>query len=68
MFYLKTRDENGHLKGMQIQKLKDKLGTRQLPTGEILLDGAKARLMSPIGRGIPSIANMLQVSRYIIHM
>jgi hypothetical protein len=27
---------------MQIQKLKNKLGTRQLPTAELLLDGVTA--------------------------
>ena len=44
-------------------KLKNKLGTRQLPTGELLLDGTLATLVSPSGRGIPSISSMLTVTR-----
>lgn len=44
MFFLKLRDEanNNKLNGIEIHKLKNKLGTRQLPTAELLLDGTKA--------------------------
>jgi alkylation response protein AidB-like acyl-CoA dehydrogenase len=42
LFYLETRDKHGHLNNIQIQRLKNKLGTRQLPTGEMLLDGTWA--------------------------
>jgi alkylation response protein AidB-like acyl-CoA dehydrogenase len=45
-------------------KMKNKLGTRQLPTAELLLDGCKAQLISEEGRGIASISNMLTVTRY----
>lgn len=45
MFYLETRDKEGNLNNIQVQKLKDKLGTRQLPTAELLLDGAVAKLV-----------------------
>ncbi len=47
----------------KVVKLKNKLGTRQLPTGELLLDGAEASLVSDPGRGIPSISSMLTVTR-----
>ena len=42
MFYLEVRDEQGRLNNLEIQRLKDKLGTRQLPTAELLLDGTRA--------------------------
>lgn len=42
MFYAEVRDEEGRLNNIEIQRLKDKLGTRQLPTAELLLDGMKA--------------------------
>lgn len=42
MFFAKIRKENGSLNGIEIQKLKNKLGTRQLPTAELLLDGMDA--------------------------
>ena len=42
MFYLEIRDQDGNLNNIEVQRLKDKLGTRQLPTAELLLDGVKA--------------------------
>ena len=64
MFYLETRNPaTNRLNNIQVAKLKDKLGTRQLPTAELLLDGTVAKLVSPVGRGIPSISNMLHVTR-----
>ena len=63
MFYLKTRTEAGELNNIQVFKLKNKLGTRQLPTAELLLDGTESRLVSPEGRGISAISNMLTVTR-----
>jgi len=42
LFYLEVHREDGSLNGIQLVKLKNKLGTRQLPTAELLLDGALA--------------------------
>ena len=44
-------------------KLKNKLGTRQLPTAELLLDGTEAMMVGKEGKGIASIANMLTITR-----
>ncbi|XP_066293808.1 acyl-CoA dehydrogenase family member 11-like [Branchiostoma lanceolatum] len=63
LFYLETRDSNGQLNNIQVQRLKNKLGTKQLPTGELLLDGAVAHKISDEGRGVAAIANMLTISR-----
>jgi len=63
MFLLKTRDESGQLNGIEVVKLKNKLGTRQLPTGELLLEGARAEVVSPVGRGIAGISSMLTITR-----
>ena len=63
MFMLKTRDDAGVLNGIEVVKLKNKLGTRQLPTGELLIDGALAEMISAPGRGIACISNMLTVTR-----
>lgn len=63
MFYLETRREDGKLNGIEIVKLKNKLGTRQVPTAELLLDGSVAHQVSAEGRGIASIANMLTITR-----
>lgn len=64
LFYAEVRrDENGQLRGIEVQKLKDKLGTRQMPTAELLLDGLPSHRLSSEGRGVASIANMLTITR-----
>ncbi|CAG5095093.1 Oidioi.mRNA.OKI2018_I69.XSR.g14029.t1.cds [Oikopleura dioica] len=63
MFYLKIRDAGGKLNGIQVHKLKEKLGTKQLPTAELILDGCEAHLVGEPGRGIPLISGMLTVTR-----
>ncbi|CAH2294973.1 acyl- dehydrogenase family member 11-like isoform X1 [Pelobates cultripes] len=63
LFYLELRDAEGKLNGIEVQRLKDKLGTRQVPTAELLLDGAKSLMISPEGRGVASISNMLTITR-----
>lgn len=43
LFYAEiSRDQDGRLKGIEVQRLKDKLGTRQMPTAELLLNGLQA--------------------------
>ena len=63
MFFLHVRDSNGNLNHIEVEKLKDKLGTRQLPTAELLLDGSIALKVSEDGRGVASIATMLTLTR-----
>ncbi|XP_075069286.1 acyl-CoA dehydrogenase family member 11-like [Mixophyes fleayi] len=63
LFYLEVRDADGQLNGIEVQRLKDKLGTRQVPTAELLLDGVKALQISPQGRGVASISSMLTITR-----
>ncbi|ESO97931.1 hypothetical protein LOTGIDRAFT_228445 [Lottia gigantea] len=63
LFYLEIRDESGNLNNIQIQKLKNKLGTKQVPTAELLLDGTRAFKVSDDGRGVASISNMLTITR-----
>ncbi|XP_053558174.1 LOW QUALITY PROTEIN: acyl-CoA dehydrogenase family member 11-like [Bombina bombina] len=63
LFYLEVRDANRKLNGIEVQRLKEKLGTRQVPTAELLLDGAKALRLHPEGRGVASISNMLTITR-----
>ncbi|NXP46761.1 ACD11 dehydrogenase, partial [Heliornis fulica] len=63
LFFLKVRDEEGKLNSIQVQRLKDKLGTRQMATAELWLEGARAELISAEGRGVASISNMLNITR-----
>jgi putative acyl-CoA dehydrogenase len=48
---------------IRIQRLKDKLGTRALPTAELVLDGTPARLIGSEGRGVKEIATVLNITR-----
>lgn len=64
MFYLLTRNEDGKLNNIEVQRLKNKLGTRQLPTAELLLDGSHAYKMSEEGRGVACISDMLTITRF----
>ncbi|GBL82363.1 Acyl-CoA dehydrogenase family member 11 [Araneus ventricosus] len=63
MFCVETRNSQGQLNNIQMVKLKNKLGTRGLPTAELLLDGCVAYKMSQEGRGIASISHMLNTTR-----
>ncbi|CAI4226181.1 unnamed protein product [Auanema sp. JU1783] len=63
LFLLRIRNDDGSLNGIQMVRLKDKLGTRQLPTAELLLDGCEAEKVSVQGRGVIGISNMLNITR-----
>ncbi|NXF08570.1 ACD11 dehydrogenase, partial [Smithornis capensis] len=63
LFFLRVRDEEGKLNSIQVQRLKNKLGTRQMATAELWLQGATAELISAEGRGVASISNMLNITR-----
>lgn len=63
LFYVETRDEGGLLRGIRIDRLKDKLGTRKLPTAELTLDGTPATPVFGLSDGVRNIAPMLNVTR-----
>src|SRR5207244_12145115 len=45
LFYVETRDAEGMPNGIAVNRLKDKLGTRKVPTAELELDGTPAELV-----------------------
>src|SRR3984885_481489 len=49
--------------GMEFQRLKDKLGTRSLPSSEVEFHGATGRLIGEEGRGVPAIIRMVNHTR-----
>ncbi|HKZ74980.1 MAG TPA: acyl-CoA dehydrogenase family protein, partial [Steroidobacteraceae bacterium] len=63
LFYLETRDSAGALNGIRIERLKDKLGTRKVPTAELTLDGAAAQLVAGRANGTRNIEPMLRITR-----
>ncbi|KAK2741342.1 hypothetical protein FQN57_005626 [Myotisia sp. PD_48] len=49
--------------GIRIHRLKNKMGTKQLPTAELELKDVRAHLVGPLDRGIPTIAHILNITR-----
>lgn len=62
-FYLELRDENGNLNNISINRLKDKLGTKGLPTAELSLNGTTAKLVGDAGNGVKKIASLFNITR-----
>lgn len=63
LFYLETRDERGRLRDIRIDRLKEKLGTRKLPTAELTLEGTPAVPVAGLSEGVRAIAPMLNLTR-----
>jgi len=63
LFYVETRLDDGASNGVLVNRLKDKLGTRKLPTAELTLDGARAVPVAGLADGVRHVAPMLNVTR-----
>ncbi len=63
VFLIELRDSDGRLRNIRIERLKDKLGTRALPTAELTLEGTPAQLVGGAGDGIRKIATLFNVTR-----
>jgi acyl-CoA dehydrogenase len=63
LYLLPKTLEDGRRNAFRIERLKDKLGVRSMPTGEVLLDGAEAYLLGGPGQGFLQMTEMLNTSR-----
>lgn len=63
LFYIEPRDAKERWQNITLDRLKHKLGTRELPTAEIHLNGAPAQLVGEAQHGVRAIAPMLNVTR-----
>jgi alkylation response protein AidB-like acyl-CoA dehydrogenase len=63
LFHLETRDAEGNYNGISVHRLKEKLGTRKVPTAELTLDGTRAELVAGEDEGVRNIAPMLNITR-----
>jgi alkylation response protein AidB-like acyl-CoA dehydrogenase len=63
LFYVELRDAAGRLNGIRVDRLKDKLGTRKVPTAELTLDATPAELVGERSNGTRAIEPMLAVTR-----
>jgi len=63
LFYIETRNEHGRPRNIEINRLKDKLGTRKVPTAELTLNGTPAQLVMGMSDGVRNIAPLLNITR-----
>jgi putative acyl-CoA dehydrogenase len=63
VFLINLRGNDGMLRNIQIERLKDKLGTRALPTAELKLEGTPAQLVGGAGDGVRKIATLFNITR-----
>lgn len=63
LFLLPKIRQDGTPNAYRILRLKDKLGTRSMASGEIRLEGAEAYLVGERGRGFKQMADMINNSR-----
>ena len=63
LFALPRRLKDGGRNAYRIVRLKDKLGTRSMASGEILLEGAVAYLVGDAGRGLKQMMEQVNLSR-----
>jgi alkylation response protein AidB-like acyl-CoA dehydrogenase len=59
-----VREPGGGYRGLLVNRLKDKLGTKALPTAELTLTGVPARRLGEAGHGVKNIAGMLNITRF----
>jgi alkylation response protein AidB-like acyl-CoA dehydrogenase len=63
LFALELRDPSGGWNRLRVRRLKEKLGTKALPTAELDLEGTPAVAVGGLGRGVAKIAGVLNVAR-----
>lgn len=63
LFYLETRDAHGRMNNLVVHRLKDKLGTRKVPTAELTLEGTLAVPVVGLTEGVRAITPMLNITR-----
>ena len=63
LFYLPIRNKDGSLNGIEVEALKEKMGTKALPTAQLHLKGAKAKMVGEKGKGVRTISTLFNVTR-----
>lgn len=63
LFLLPRYLEDGSLNRYRILRLKDKLGTRSMASGEIIMEGAEAYVVGEHGKGFKHMTDMINMSR-----
>jgi len=64
LFLIKIYDTKGELNNIVVNRLKDKLDTKALPTAELSLKKTPALLIGERGKGIKTVASMPNITRF----
>lgn len=63
LFAMPKRLDDGRRNTYRIARLKDKLGTRSMASGEIIFEGALAYLIGDVSRGLKQMLDQVNLSR-----
>ncbi|TPX54514.1 hypothetical protein PhCBS80983_g05890 [Powellomyces hirtus] len=63
LFYSELRNADGNLDGIRVHRLKNKLGTKALPTAELELYNLPGTMVGKENRGVATISVVLNVTR-----
>ncbi|GKV66127.1 MULTISPECIES: acyl-CoA dehydrogenase family protein [unclassified Sporosarcina] len=63
LFAVPWRNEDGELNHLRVRRLKDKLGVRAVPSGEVEFEGAVAYVVGDPARGLAYMLEALNLSR-----
>lgn len=63
LFYVEVRLPDGGYNAIRVNRLKDKMGTRKLPTAELELEGTIASPVAELANGVRNITSMLNITR-----
>jgi alkylation response protein AidB-like acyl-CoA dehydrogenase len=68
LFVVPRLGEDGAPNGYSIDRLKDKLGTRALPTAEIVFDGAEGWMLGPPEAGLKNMVAIVLVTSRVFNV
>jgi alkylation response protein AidB-like acyl-CoA dehydrogenase len=64
LFWVRVKNDDGTLNGVRIIRLKDKFGTKTIPTAELELTGMQGAVMiGKEGQGVKVISEVLNITR-----
>jgi putative acyl-CoA dehydrogenase len=63
LFYVELFDDEGRLRNIRINRLKEKLGTHALPTAELTLEGTPAILVGEKSHGVRKMSSLFNLTR-----
>ncbi|KAG0308683.1 hypothetical protein BGZ99_001084 [Dissophora globulifera] len=63
LYLARVRGDDGKLNGVRIHRLKDKVGTKAVPTAELQLEGMIAQQVGQTYKGVKNISAILNITR-----